>query len=72
VAEGVVGATKAAEEGDVVMICGTFFIMGEARQALGMKEPIDSALITEVAGSHFRASQESFDLITPNTASSPL
>lgn len=32
----------------VVLICGTFFIMAEARQAIGLKEPQDSDVITEV------------------------
>jgi dihydrofolate synthase / folylpolyglutamate synthase len=47
-------------QGEVVLVCGTFFIMGEARQALGLHEPMDSKVIAEVAGAHFRASQEAF------------
>lgn len=61
VREGVARALRKAEEGgEVVLVCGTFFIMGEARQALGLDEPQDSQVIAEVAGSHFRASQEHF------------
>lgn len=62
VKEGVEKALEAAkgEKDEVVLVCGTFFIMGEARQALGLQEPQDSDVIAQVAGSHFRASQELF------------
>ena len=41
-----------AEEGDeVLVICGSVFLMAEARKALGIDEPRDSKNITNVAGS---------------------
>lgn len=48
------------EEGEVVVVCGTFFIMAEARQALGIQEPVDSAAVAQVAGAHFKSMQEVF------------
>jgi len=40
----------AEEENEVVVICGSVFLMAEARAALGIDEPRDSKAITEVAG----------------------
>lgn len=43
-------ARKAAqEEGQLLVICGSFFIMGEARQALGFSEPRDPIDLNEAA-----------------------
>lgn len=54
-------STKTKEEADeVVVVCGTFFIMGDVRQALGFHEPADSTVISEVAGAQFAAAQELF------------
>ncbi len=53
-------AAATAPEEETVVVCGTFFIMGEVRQALGFKEPQDSAVIAEVAGAQFAAAQEMF------------
>lgn len=58
-----VHAALAAARGqpdEVVVVCGSVFIMGEAREALGFDEPRDSQVISEVAGSHFKSSQEHF------------
>jgi len=46
---------------ETVVVCGTFFIMGEVREALGLTEPHDSAVIAEVAGAQFAAAQELFE-----------
>lgn len=55
---------KAAEsqekEKEIVVVCGSFFIMGDVRQALGFEEPQDSKVISEVAGAQFAAAQEIF------------
>lgn len=48
------------EAQETVVVCGSFFIMGEVRRALGIKEPQDSAVISEVAGAQFSAAQEVF------------
>lgn len=53
-------AAGAADEPETVVVCGTFFIMGDVRQALGFDEPQDSAVIAEVAGAQFAAAQELF------------
>ena len=42
---------KAAEEdGALVVVCGSVFIMAEARRALGYEEPRDSDYVAEMAG----------------------
>ncbi|KAL4086253.1 hypothetical protein PRIC1_014383 [Phytophthora ramorum] len=45
-------ASRASSDDEVVVVCGSVFLMAEARQALGLKEPIDSAELNAVAGSH--------------------
>ncbi|KAG6612520.1 Folylpolyglutamate synthase [Phytophthora cinnamomi] len=45
-------ASRASPDHEVVVVCGSVFLMAEARQALGLKEPIDSAALNAVAGSH--------------------
>lgn len=32
---------KETEEGDVILICGSFFIMSDVREALGIEQEID-------------------------------
>lgn len=67
VGQGVQPALQAAAEGEeVVVVCGTFFIMSDARQALGLDEPVDSPAVAEVAGAHFRSMQE----VLPDSPSS--
>jgi dihydrofolate synthase / folylpolyglutamate synthase len=46
--------------GEILVVCGSVFLMAEAREALGIDEPRDSAYIAEVAGAGFRHSQENF------------
>ena len=50
----------AQEEGDILVVCGSVFLMAEAREALGFQEPRDSDYISEMAGAGIRHSQENF------------
>ncbi len=45
---------------EIVVICGSVFLMTEAREALGINEPRDSAYIAEMAGAGVRHGQENF------------
>jgi dihydrofolate synthase / folylpolyglutamate synthase len=45
---------------EMVVICGSVFLMSEAREALGFDEPRDSPYIAELAGSGVRYGQERF------------
>lgn len=45
---------------EIVVVCGSVFLMAEAREALGFDEPRDSQYISEVAGAHLRHGQELF------------
>jgi len=38
---------EALKRGDILVVCGSFFIMGEARQALGFQEPCDPMDLNE-------------------------
>jgi dihydrofolate synthase/folylpolyglutamate synthase len=50
-----------AEKNDeMLVICGSVFLMAEAREALGIDEPRDSKYIAEVAGANLRHGQELF------------
>ena len=40
------------DEQELVVICGSVFLMAEARQTLGFQDPIDSPALNAVAGSH--------------------
>ena len=50
----------AAADGGVVLICGTAFIMAEARAAVGIVEPKDGDILFELLGSKNSDMQESF------------
>jgi len=50
----------ASQRDEVLVVCGSVFIMSEAREALGFNEPRDTKCIAEVAGSGLRHSQEQF------------
>jgi len=50
----------AKQKNEVLVVCGSVFLMAEARQSLGFKEPMDSKYISEVAGSHLKHGQENF------------
>jgi dihydrofolate synthase / folylpolyglutamate synthase len=43
-----------------LVVCGSVFLMAEARQVLGIDEPRDSAYIAAVAGAGVRYAQENF------------
>lgn len=40
----------AATHGEILVVCGSVFLMAEARQSIGIQEPVDSDKITAVAG----------------------
>jgi dihydrofolate synthase/folylpolyglutamate synthase len=48
----------AAKNNEVLVICGSVFLMAEARTALGIDEPRDSDAITSVAGKGLMACKE--------------
>lgn len=50
----------ASASGEILVVCGSVFIMSEAREALGYEEPRDSVYISEVAGINFKNTQENF------------
>eukprot|EP00571_Detonula_confervacea_P017195 CAMPEP_0172311362 /NCGR_PEP_ID=MMETSP1058-20130122/14630_1 /TAXON_ID=83371 /ORGANISM="Detonula confervacea, Strain CCMP 353" /LENGTH=626 /DNA_ID=CAMNT_0013024521 /DNA_START=95 /DNA_END=1975 /DNA_ORIENTATION=+ len=50
----------AARNDELLVICGSVFIMADAREELGIVEPRDSAVIAEVAGAGLGSSQENF------------
>jgi dihydrofolate synthase/folylpolyglutamate synthase len=50
----------AKTNGEILVICGSVFLMAEAREALGFDEPRDSDYIAEMAGSGIRHGQENF------------
>ena len=50
----------AKESRETLVVCGSVFIMAEAREALGFDEPRDSDYIAEVAGAGVRHGQENF------------
>ena len=54
------GLRLAAEADEVLVVCGSVFLMAEAREALGFDEPKDSEYIAEVAGANLRHGQENF------------
>jgi dihydrofolate synthase / folylpolyglutamate synthase len=51
-------ATSAKNE--MLVVCGSVFLMAEAREALGFDEPRDSPYIAELAGAGVRHAQENF------------
>jgi dihydrofolate synthase / folylpolyglutamate synthase len=50
----------AKENNEVLVICGSVFLMAETREALGFDEPRDSEYIAEMAGAGVRHGQENF------------
>mmetsp|Transcript_27809 Transcript_27809/g.34811 ORF Transcript_27809/g.34811 Transcript_27809/m.34811 type:complete len:468 (-) Transcript_27809:135-1538(-) len=57
-------------EEELLVICGSVFLMADAREALGLKEPRDSKFIEEVAGAHLRAAQDNLVPDQAKTAAS--
>ena len=45
---------------EILVVCGSVFLMAETREALGIDEPRDSEHITEMAGAGIRHAQENF------------
>lgn len=45
---------------ETLVVCGSVFLMAEARETIGVDEPRDSAYISEVAGAGVRYAQENF------------
>ena len=59
-------AVRLARENDeILIVCGSVFLMSEAREALGVDEPRDSPYIAEVAGAGVRSGQENFGNTDP-------
>ena len=54
------GLKLAAENDEILVVCGSVFLMSEAREAMGIDEPRDSKYIAEVAGCNLKNSQENF------------
>ena len=52
--------TMAKEKEEILVVCGSVFIMAEAREALGFDEPRDSEYIAEMAGAGVKHGQENF------------
>lgn len=50
----------AKKEKEILVVCGSVFLMAEAREALGFDEPRDSEYIAEMAGAGVRQMQENF------------
>lgn len=50
----------AFDNDEILVVCGSVFLMSEAREALGFDEPRDSPYIAELAGSKVRYGQELF------------
>jgi dihydrofolate synthase/folylpolyglutamate synthase len=57
----------ASFRGEIVVVCGTVFIMSEARHALGLDEPCDSKYITSAVGFNYTNIQENFVDTKPST-----
>jgi dihydrofolate synthase/folylpolyglutamate synthase len=52
---------KANKSEEILVVCGSVFLMSETREALGFDEPRDSSYIAEMAGAGVRYAQENFD-----------
>jgi dihydrofolate synthase/folylpolyglutamate synthase len=59
--------TLASVREEIVVVCGTVFIMSEVRQALGLNEPCDSKYITSAFGFNYTNVQENFADPIPST-----
>lgn len=56
----------AKHNNEILVVCGSVFLMAAAREALGFDEPRDSQYIAEVAGAGFRHGQENFANMNPD------
>ena len=50
----------ATRNNELLVVCGSVFLMAEARENLGINEPRDSEYIAEVAGANLKYGQENF------------
>lgn len=50
----------AANQDEILVVCGSVFLMAESREALGFEEPRDSECIAEMAGCNLKHGQEFF------------
>ena len=48
---------RSSQLSEVVLVCGSVFIMADARAAIGIVEPRDSPPVREVHGAHLKAAQ---------------
>lgn len=60
------GLHEAAKHDQILVVCGSVFIMSEAREALGFSEARDSDYIAEVAGAHLRHAQDNISEVVAN------
>ncbi|KAG9416416.1 hypothetical protein AC1031_000819 [Aphanomyces cochlioides] len=59
VGSGVEAAVRAAASSrEVVVVCGSVFIMSEARQALGFDEPVDSDAVRRISGTGLKTASD--------------
>ena len=63
---------QAKQRDEILVVCGSVFLMAEAREALGFDEPRDSEYIAEVAGAHLRHGQENFSKISLPSANADI
>ena len=54
------GLDFAAENDEILVVCGSIILIAEAREAMGIDEPSDSKYIAEVAGCTLKNFQENF------------
>jgi len=59
----------ALQNNELLVVCGSVFLMAEAREALGFDEPRDSDYIAEMAGAGVRYAQDNFGNTTTNVGS---
>ena len=64
------GLELAKQRNEILVVCGSVFLMAEAREALGFEEPRDSEYIAEVAGAHLRHGQENFSKYSSSSSTS--
>ena len=51
-------AVQASNDDEIVVVCGSVFLMAEARKALGYNEPNDSDDLRAVSGVHLKTAEE--------------
>jgi dihydrofolate synthase/folylpolyglutamate synthase len=51
---------KDQNEEEIIVVCGSVFLMSEARESFGIDEPRDSKYIAQIVGSGYKSGQENF------------